>query len=92
MVDRFTERYNTLFSPLHLPVSPFYDDRRGYMIVIPKPIINFLGEPKSLKFIIKGKNVQVIADNKWSLFRFEEIIYNILNDIMSIFFSFFQFF
>lgn len=41
-----------------------YSDTRGTQSYIPKPIIDFLGEPESLKFIIKGKIVQVIAGKK----------------------------
>ena len=45
-------------------VSISYSDTRGSQSYIPKPIIDFLGEPESLKFIIKGKIIQVIAGKK----------------------------
>lgn len=38
-----------------------YSEKRGIQSYIPKPIIEFLGEPESLKFVIKGKNIQVVA-------------------------------
>lgn len=39
-----------------------YDEKRGNQAYIPKPIIEFLGQPDSLKFIISGKSVIVTGD------------------------------
>jgi hypothetical protein len=36
-----------------------YVDKRGYSSSIPKPVIEALGEPESIKFVIKGKKVEV---------------------------------
>ena len=38
-----------------------YSDTRGSQSYIPKPIIDFLGKPKSLTFAIRGNIVHVIA-------------------------------
>ena len=35
-------------------------DKRGYSSSIPKPVMEALGEPKSIKFIIKGKKIEII--------------------------------
>ncbi|HEY7082734.1 MAG TPA: hypothetical protein VH500_23835 [Nitrososphaeraceae archaeon] len=35
-------------------VSVTYHQHRGYQAYIPKPIMEMLGNPKSIKFIIKG--------------------------------------
>jgi hypothetical protein len=42
-------------------VSLFYDDRRGSMAVIPKPILEKLGIPSNIKFEIK-KNGKITID------------------------------
>ena len=39
-----------------------YVERRGFSSSIPKPVMETLGEPKAIKFIIKGKKVEVEAD------------------------------
>ena len=41
-------------------VKLFYNDRRGCMAVIPKPILDMLGKPDGLNFVIKGKNIVVM--------------------------------
>jgi hypothetical protein len=36
-----------------------YVDKRGYSSSIPKPVIEALGGPNAIKFIIRGKKVEV---------------------------------
>jgi hypothetical protein len=36
-----------------------YHDRRGYQSSIPKPVIDALGNPDEIKFIIDGKKIEV---------------------------------
>jgi len=38
-----------------------YVDKRGYSSSIPKPVIEALGEPESIKFVVKGKKVEVVG-------------------------------
>ncbi len=46
-------------------VGVFYDERRGSMVNIPKPILEELGEPNEIIFEIKkNKNITVIAGAK----------------------------
>jgi hypothetical protein len=47
-------------------VSLFYDDRRGSMAVIPKPVLEKLGIPSNIKFEINknGKITIDTGDNK----------------------------
>ncbi len=42
-------------------VALFYDDRRGCMATIPKPILEELGVPNNIKFEIK-KNGKITVD------------------------------
>lgn len=41
------------------PVTVSYHETRGYQAYIPKPLMEFLGTPEAIKFIIKGKKVEV---------------------------------
>ena len=43
-------------------VSVNYNDSRGYQSSIPKPIIEALGDPKSITFTISGNTVKIISD------------------------------
>ena len=45
-------------------VSPCYDERRGCMIVIPKPIVEMLKRPDKFTFKITGNKVDVVAGSK----------------------------
>ncbi len=38
-----------------------YVDKRGYSSSIPKPVMDALGDPGAIKFVVKGKKVEVIA-------------------------------
>lgn len=40
-------------------VSVNYVDKRGYSSSIPKPIMTVLGEPDKIKFVLKGKKVEL---------------------------------
>lgn len=40
-------------------VSINYNESRGFQSSIPKPIIEKLGNPEALKFIIKGNTVEI---------------------------------
>lgn len=40
-------------------VSINYNKNRGYQSSIPKPIIEALGDPNTLKFIIQGKVIKI---------------------------------
>ncbi|MFZ0511138.1 MAG: hypothetical protein WAM14_05995 [Candidatus Nitrosopolaris sp.] len=40
-------------------VSISYGKRRGIQAYIPKPIIEMLGNPKNMKFLIKGKKIEI---------------------------------
>lgn len=37
-----------------------YVNKRGYSSSIPKPVMEALGEPDSIKFVVKGKKVEVV--------------------------------
>lgn len=36
-----------------------YDERRGTQVYIPKPIIEMLGNPENMKFVIRGKKIEI---------------------------------
>lgn len=40
-------------------VSVNQDERRGYQSTIPKPIMEILGFPKRVLFIVEGKNIKI---------------------------------
>ena len=43
-------------------VSVNYNEDRGYQSSIPKPIIDMLGEPDRIKFVIQGNRVIISKD------------------------------
>ncbi len=43
-------------------VHVHYDDKKGSQVRVPKPILGMLGDPETIKFVIKGKHVEVEAD------------------------------
>ena len=45
-------------------VAISYSDIRGNQSYIPKPVIDLLGKPEFLKFVIKRKNIHVVAGDK----------------------------
>jgi hypothetical protein len=44
-------------------VSVTYHQHRGYQSYLPKPIMEMLGNPNAIKFIIKNKKVELEAGN-----------------------------
>ncbi len=40
-------------------VSVNYHEIRGYQSSLPKPVIEFLGKPELIKFVIVGKKVEI---------------------------------
>jgi len=47
-------------------VSVNFNESRGYQSSIPKPIIDALGDPKKLTFVISGENVKIFSDKSKS--------------------------
>jgi hypothetical protein len=45
-------------------VNVNHNETRGYQSSIPKPIMEILGDPKALTFIIKGNRVELHAAAK----------------------------
>lgn len=45
-------------------VNVNYNDIRGYQSSIPKPIIDKLGNPESLRFVIKGNKIEIEKASK----------------------------
>ena len=42
-------------------VSVTYHEQRGSQCYLPKPILEILGNPKRIKFIVKSKRIEVEA-------------------------------
>lgn len=42
-------------------VSINYNEKRGYQSSIPKPVIDMLGDPKALKFVVHGKTIKIMS-------------------------------
>ena len=43
-------------------VSVNYNEHRGYQSSIPRPIIEALGDPDSITFIMKNNSIEITAD------------------------------
>jgi hypothetical protein len=41
-----------------------YYDKRGYQSSIPKPVIDALGNPDTIKFVLKGEKVELLKSKK----------------------------
>lgn len=41
------------------PVSVSHHETRGYQAYLPKPLMDFLGNPDMIKFVIKGNKIEV---------------------------------
>lgn len=54
-------------------VSVNYNDVRGYQSSIPKPIMDILGDPDAITFVINGKNIKIIPHNNVRLNRKTDI-------------------
>ena len=46
------------------PVSINYVEKRGYQSSIPKPVIDILGRPSAIKFIVKGKKIEIVSADR----------------------------
>jgi hypothetical protein len=46
------------------PVSINYVEKRGYQSSIPKPVMDILGRPSTIKFIVKGKKVEIVSADR----------------------------
>jgi hypothetical protein len=44
-------------------VHVHYSNEKGTQVRVPKPILGLLGDPETLKFVIKGKHVEVEPGN-----------------------------
>ena len=41
-------------------VSVNFNETRGYQSSIPKPIMDILGDPEQVKFVIKGDKIKIV--------------------------------
>lgn len=48
---------------IEFPVHVTHHETRGDQTYLPKPIMAFLGNPDLIKFVIKGKKVEVQSDS-----------------------------
>jgi hypothetical protein len=48
-------------------VSVTHHEHRGYQAYLPKPIMEKLGDPKAIKFVIKGKKIELEAGRNDSI-------------------------
>ena len=55
-------------------VSINYVDKRGYSSSIPRPVIEILGSPETIKFIIQGDKSVIVKSGKPLLQQHEESI------------------
>jgi hypothetical protein len=44
-------------------VSVTFHEHRGYQTYLPRPIMEMLGNPKAIKFLIKSRRIDVEAGN-----------------------------
>ena len=42
-------------------VTVNFEEKRGYQSYIPKPIMLLLGNPNSLKYMVRGKRIEISA-------------------------------
>lgn len=38
-----------------------YNEKRGYQSSIPKPVIDILGDPERIRFVVKGKKIELVS-------------------------------
>ncbi len=43
-------------------VSLNLDESRGAICIVPKPIVEKLGKPQRIKFVVKGDKIVIISD------------------------------
>ena len=48
-------------------VSVNYNESRGYQSSIPKPIMDLLGDPEKVTFVVSGDNIKIIPAKELSL-------------------------
>jgi hypothetical protein len=41
-------------------VNVNYHEKRGYQIYVPRPIMDALGDPDVIDFVVKGKKIEVM--------------------------------
>lgn len=44
-------------------VNVHYDEKKGSQVRVPKPILELLHDPETIKFVIKGKHVEIEPGN-----------------------------
>jgi hypothetical protein len=57
-IDTYKDRYKESSS---LCASVIYHEYRGYQSYLPEPIMEILGNPKTIRFIIKNRKIEVEA-------------------------------
>lgn len=40
-------------------ITVSYHEHRGYQAYLPRPIMDILGDPDTIKFVLKGKKIEV---------------------------------
>ena len=48
-------------------VSVNYNEIRGYQSSVPKPIMELLGDPEKVTFVVNGDNIKIIPAKELSL-------------------------
>jgi len=48
-------------------VSVNYNEMRGYQSSIPKPIMDLMGIPEKITFVVNGTNIRIIPVNEMTL-------------------------
>ena len=46
---------------IEFKVHVTHHETRGYQAYLPKPIMEILGDPETIKFVLKGKHIEVEA-------------------------------
>jgi len=53
-------------------VSVNYNENRGYQSSIPIPIIDYLGEPEKITFVISGNSVKIVSAKEMKTYEMKE--------------------
>ena len=48
-------------------VSVNYNEIRGYQSSIPRPIMDLLGDPEKITFVVSGTNIKLISSDEMTL-------------------------
>ena len=48
-------------------VSVNYNEMRGYQSSIPRPIMDLLGDPEKITFVVSGANIKLISSDEMTL-------------------------